>query len=228
MERLFRKVYDIWKKDNFLEKQGVHPSEEVFALFIDKKLSLHDKKSFMEHVIFCRECKSKLIAIAKALPNKAKFSENLLSQIKKTINESLGELVDISLRFKKGIFEVINSNLEYVLGNKQSDFIVLRNKDKQLKDYIIFYKKISSINIKVRIEHKKDQFFSALIEFTNVKSKKISDDLRVGLFLNSKELESYVVKDGKAYFDNLEIKQYRIKIMKLNQEFGSIGLSFHN
>lgn len=227
MEKIVNKVYKIWKKDIQSENNN-HPSDEIFAAFIEKKLSLFNKKKFMHHIVFCQECKSKLVSIVKVSPDHVKLSDKTLTQIKKVLSDKLEELVNISIRFRNEIFEVINSNFEYVLGHQQNANLVLRGKDKAVKDYMIFYKKISNITVKVKVEHQKEEIFNAQVELSSVKNKETLDKVRVSLFLSNKELESYVLSNNRVCFDALSINKYKIKIMKANKDFTCINLDINN
>ena len=225
LEGLIRLVYKRWKKCH-LKTEGLHPDAEVIVSFLEGKLSLQEAQEVKLHLTRCEDC-AEIVAL------------NLTSQ-EAPVNDVPRELVDfakdklgvsnappleIILKLKEKALEVISATGEILLGQEMVPAAVLRSRNiNEFKDEVVILKDFKDIRVQIRIENKSGKYFNLNIQAKSKQNKEMVKDLRVTLFKEDIELESYLNDSGVVIFEHVLLGKYKVELADLEENLASVIL----
>lgn len=240
LEGLIRLVYKGWKKRH-LKAQEAHPDEEAIASFLEGKLSLKESEALKLHLMHCESCAEAVglsLTSGDAPDNgiplklinftKEKFGLKdapALDPFLKGIERSTPPVLEILLRLKEKALEVISANGDILLGQELAPAAVWRSRNRsEFKDEVVILKDFKDIRVQIRIENKAGKYFNVNIQVTNKETKVLIKDLRVTLFKEDTELESYLNDLGEVTFEHVLLGKYKIEVADLGGNLASVLL----
>ncbi len=225
LEGLIRLVYRGWKKRH-LEVQEAHPDEEAIASFLEGKLSLKESEAFKSHLMHCESCAE---AVGLSLTSGGAPDNGIPLKLINFTKEKFGlkdaPALEIALRIKEKMLEIISASGDILLGQELVPAAVLRSRNRsEFKDEVVILKDFNDIRVQVKIENKAGKYFNVNIQAKHKQSKALIKDLRVTLFKEAVELESYLDDSGVVTFEHVFLGKYKIELADLENNLASILL----
>jgi hypothetical protein len=226
IEEFIKAVYQNWRSHQPQPKDG-HPDEETLACFLEGRLSEEDAEILKAHLINCPNC-SEAFALnlkADALEDKP-LPQELLTRLKNLLPaQDKASLLEIALQFKDKAIEIINTTGAVLFGQELVPAAVLRSrKIKEFKDEVIILKDFKDITVEIRVENKSGRAFDLRLSVKQKQSQKPLKDLRVTLFKEDLELESYLADSGSVAFEHVLLGKYKIEINSLEAKVAVVIL----
>ncbi|MBN2831632.1 MAG: zf-HC2 domain-containing protein [Candidatus Omnitrophica bacterium] len=225
LEGLIRLAYRGWKRRQ-LKKPKIHPDEEEIASFLEGKLPLERKEEIKEHLILCEDCAESVslgLTAKDALENKV--PKALVDSVEKKLGIKSFVDLEIILKLKEKMLEVLKAGGEILVGQELVPAAVLRSRNiGEFKDEVIILKDFRDIRLEVRVENKAGKYFNVDIQAKDKQSKRVIKDLRVTLFKEDVELESYLNDSGSVIFEHVLLGKYRIEIADQEGNLASVLL----
>ena len=191
-----------------------HPDEEKLSCFLEGKLDPDEMKSVQEHLVECELC-SRYLSVE--LKTEAHLSldvpENLLEKVRKMVQENIRvNLLEVALLLKEGIFKIIHTTGDVLLGQELVPAPVLRSREiSEFKGEVSIIKDLRQIRILVKVRQKSGSAFDLLLEAKDRRNSGKRKNLRVSLFKEGLELESYFNNSGIFLFENLSPGDYLVE-----------------
>ncbi|MFA4989145.1 MAG: zf-HC2 domain-containing protein [Candidatus Omnitrophota bacterium] len=226
MEKLIRTVYNSWKKGQFKET-AVHPDEETLACFLDGTLSEQENERLRAHLAVCNNC-SQACALnlgAEAAELKEVPGE-LLDKVKSSLSlKNRLSALEIFLRVKENILEIIKVNGDILLGQELVPAALLRSRDiKDFKDEVVILKDFQDVRVEIKIENKAGKYFNLFLQAKHKFAPHLLKDLRVTLIKDDLELESYLSETGSVNFEHVLLGKYRLELNSPGNRLAAIIL----
>ena len=224
LEELIRLVYRRWKKRH-LNEEGIHPDAERVVSFLESKLSLEEAEEVKAHLIHCEDC-AEVVGLNLT---SGVSDDNLPAGLVNLAREKLGvkdiSVLEVILRLKDKVLEVISSNGEILLGQEMVPAAVLRSRNiNEFKDEVVILKDFEDIRVQIKIENKSGKYFNLNIQAKSKQSKEVIKDLRVTLFKGDIELESYLNDFGSVVFEHVLLGKYKVELADLDSNLASVLL----
>jgi hypothetical protein len=214
LDKLIRIVFEKWKA-KLPPAQGAHPDEQDFASFVENRLLLKEAARIKSHVLACARCAEVLSAALKLkqlqeIEPPSNLLESSLELVKK---EAASRILEIFLRVKEKLLEIINTTGDVLVGQELIPAAVLRSrKIRDFKDEITILKDFGNIRIEAKIENKTGGNFSLQVVIKEKPTQVLIKDLRVSLIKGDVELESYLADSGKVVFEHVLLGKYTVEI----------------
>lgn len=225
-EKIARIIYRE-RKSALPEVGQNHPSEEELACFLEDKLPVKDKDIVCKHLLSCKVCMERVSIQLKLQPQASlDVPKALLDKIKRLVNAKVGEdLLVIFLQLRDKALEIIQSSGDILLGQERVSALVLRSrKINEFKEEVSVVKDFSRVRILAKIQNKSAKSFNLTITVTDKFSKKGNRELRVTLFKDALELESYLPDSGSSFFENIAPGDYSVEVSRQGQREAVIDL----
>ncbi|MCX5705417.1 MAG: hypothetical protein NTZ92_05120 [Candidatus Omnitrophica bacterium] len=225
LENTIKALYKSWKR-GLPHATGNHPSEETMACFLESRLSTQESEEVQAHLVNCRDC-SRAFALALGLkPEEQNVPEELLSRVRNLINpENKDRFLEIILRAKEQIFEVLHTTGDIIVGQELVPAAVLRSrKIKDFKDEIRVLKDFPDMRVEVKLVNKGANVFDAEISVKDRLTQKSLKDVRISLCREDVELESFLAGTGLVTFEHVALGIYRIEIATIDQKSATVRL----
>lgn len=208
--RLIKEIYKGWKKEQAV---AGHLDEEDMVCFIQNLASDEEKKRIMGHIGACRDCADALALCLKAenaplVPVPPELIERLVAG-----DELAGRQWQIKLRLGEKIIEIINTAGDVLVGQELVPMPVLRSRSiKEFKDEVMIFKEFKDIRVEARIVNKQGKSFDLTISGKNKQNNQPIRDLRVSLFRDDLELESYLADAAGVTFEHIALGKYTVEL----------------
>ncbi|MDD5255353.1 MAG: hypothetical protein PHR11_04805, partial [Candidatus Omnitrophica bacterium] len=152
--------------------------------------------------------------------------QELLARLKSALEEEAHALLlEVALRVRDNIIEVLNAGGDILVGQELMPAPVLRSrKITEFKDEIFIFRDFKDIRVEAKIENKRGGYFSLCVTVKDKKTQQTLKDVRVALLKGDTELESYVCEKGAAVFENVELGSYRVEICGRGEQLAAIAL----
>ncbi len=121
-------------------------------------------------------------------------------------------ILEVILRLKENMLEVINSNGDILVGQELVPAPVRSRKIKDFKDEVTVLKDFKHVQVEVRLENKGGKYFNLMIQVKKKHSQGLLKDLRVTLIKDGLELESYISDTGSVNFEHILLGRYSLEI----------------
>jgi hypothetical protein len=89
---------------------------------------------------------------------------------------------------------------------------------------VVILKDFEDIRVEIKIENKSGKYFNLNIQAKSKQSKELIKDLRVTLFKEDIELESYLNDSGSVIFEHVLLGKYKIELAGLEGNLASVLL----
>jgi len=230
LEELVKVVYKKYKAHLPLAGNA-HPDEESMACFLQGSLSQKEASSLKRHLTACEVC-AEIFSAAHLKLEAAKeleVPEGLILRVKKmAMGENKEPVLEILLKLKAGVFELIKTSGDVLVGQELVPAPILRSrKIKDFKDEITILKDFEKIRVELRLENKGLAMFAVHVLVKEKKSARPVKDLRVTLLRQDLELESYITDSGRVIFDNVQLGKYTVEILNIENKFAAILLDIN-
>jgi len=226
LERLIKAVYRKWRSGR-AQPGGGHPDEESLACFLENRLPLEEQERIKAHLINCDSC-SQAVAVGLGLgplQDKDVPAEVLLRLRDLGKAEDKSFCLEISLKLKEKFLEVLSTTGDVLVGQEFVPAPVLRSREiKDFKDEVVILKDFADIRVEAKIENKSGRAFNLSITARHRTSQRLVKDLRVTLFKDDLELESYISISGSVVFEQVLLGKYKVQISSPEERLASIVL----
>lgn len=214
IEGLVKAVYKSWKK-RLPKAQGMHLDEESFACFLEGRLSAEEKERINTHLISCDDCLEIFsLSINAQDANMQEVPGELLDKVRVII--SLKEkmtVLEVILRLKENMLEVINSNGDILVGRELVSAPALRSRNiRDFKDEVTVLKDFKDVRVEVRLENKGGKYFNLMLQVKKKHRQGLLKDLRVTLIKDDLELESCISDTGSVNFEHILLGKYSLEV----------------
>lgn len=227
LERLIRALYKK-RASRIGQSFQKHPDEEVFACYCDGKLSNDEARLFKQHLLVCNTCSLKLglsIGAGEAREESA-VPQAALSRARALLDEGQKNLLlEVVLKVKEKMLEIISTTGEVLVGQELVAAPLLRSRNiKDFKDEVTIFKDFKDIVVELKIENKGASYFDMTVVAKKKDDHKVIKDLRVTLFKEAKELESYIASTGLVTFEHVLLGKYRVEVSDISSKRAYIAL----
>jgi len=222
-------------------------TDEAFSLYLENLLNEREKEDIEEHLIVCKACRQKSIALHKFKEEIQK--EDLLTapmrateKAKQLVMEPVTHnLVEVVLEFARdtvriikntgSIFQPIEASLnmslelarerKYVYHQQRHEIIPVEGAAWAEAAY--FVNEFDGLLVAITIEKVTESECEMKIRTADSSGLPI-DGIRLNLILGEKELASYLTREGYAIFKNLSFNEYSLVIVRNQETVGMINL----
>jgi len=226
IEDFIKKVYMGWKKSKSLSESS-HLDEEKIACFLEQKLSDKDSQEVKSHILHCPDCSYKLAINLKA-DNLSDINvpQKLVESVKKKVLlDGQADLLEVFIRLKEKMLEVIKSSGDILVGQELIPAPLLRSRNiKEFKDEVTILKDFKQLLVEVRVLNKTKDYFDCMVRIRNKLNQVSVKDIRVTLFVDDLELESYAADLGIVAFEHVKLGKYRLEIANPEKKLANIVL----
>lgn len=227
MDNLIKMAYRKWKGASVKILQD-HPQEETIVAFLNGRLSQIDAKRLEDHLIGCQSCVEAVevqIKLSRGTDLVNFVPEELKSWAKNLVMAQNNAVLEIILKLKGKVWEVLSTNGDILLGQELVPALVLRSRKKEnFKDEVTILKDFKDIRVEIKIENRADGIFDLIVMARDKHTQRAIKDLRFSLIRNELELESYFADSGKITFEHVLLGRYTVEISNLNDKLASILL----
>jgi len=228
LEPLIKFVYRRRKKH--AEVKGGHPDEEDLACFLEGSLGEQEKELLKEHLVACQACSEVLALSLNAQAAEAvEMPKDLLLDTQKLLDlKGKSQALEIILRLKDNVFEIINATGDILLGQELIPAPVLRSRNiKDFEKEVTIFKDFKSISLQLKVEKKKREYFNLLVKFLRKQGSASLKELRVTLTRDGLELESYLSESGSVVFENVPLGKYILEVASAEEKLASVLLEIN-
>lgn len=225
LEGIIKLVYRRWKKRH-LKAGEVHPDEEVVVSFLEGKLPLEESVELKAHLTHCESCAEAVgLNLTSSLAPDDDLPTGLINFSREKMGVKDAPALEIVLRLKEKVLEVVSATGEILLGQEMIPAAVLRSRNiNEFKDEVVILKDFKDIRVQIRIENKSGKYFNLNIQAKSKQSKELIKDLRVTLFKEDIELESYLNDSGSVIFEHVLLGKYKVELTDLEDNLASVLL----
>ncbi|TRZ95218.1 hypothetical protein D4R78_04310 [bacterium] len=225
MDNLIKMLYREWK-NAFSQTSIDHPQDETIVAFLNGSLPEADAERLKGHLIGCRSC-AEAVEVQLRLSRETDLikpvPEELKSWAKNLVAAQNNTALEIVLKLKGKIWEVLGTNGDILLGQELVPALVLRSRKREnFKDEVTILKDFKDIRVEIKIENSSEGIFDLIVMARDKHTQRSIKDLRFSLIKDELELESYSADSGKIIFEHVLLGSYRVDITNLNDKLASI------
>ncbi|MDI6758481.1 MAG: hypothetical protein QMD94_02235 [Candidatus Omnitrophota bacterium] len=227
-EGLIKRVYKRWKCLQ-PKPETSHLDEEALVCFLEDRLTFQESDEIKKHLINCDDC-CELVRLSLetgSVEASLDLPEGLLNAIRGLILEkdNIDSVLEIFLRLREKAFEIINTTGAVILGQELVPASVLRSRGlRDFKDEVVILKDFKDIRLEVKIENKQSNEFNLIINAKCKKTQKSIKAMRVSLFKDDLELESYLTDFGQVSFEHVLLGKYKVVISDIETKLAAVLL----
>jgi len=233
-EELFKRIagmtYRGWKGKHHKPHRR-HPNEETVACLVEGRLPEKEQKAVLSHIVTCIRCSEAVDLYFKTDQSQPlEVPQELLMRLKAALEqEARSLLLEIALRIKENMIEVLESGGDILVGQELMPAPVLRSrKITEFRDEIFIFRDFKDIRAEIKIENKLGGFFSMCVTAKDKKTQQVLKDIRITLLKEEDELESYLCERGAAVFEHVALGTYRIEICGKDAKLAAISLDIRS
>ncbi|MBL7071400.1 MAG: hypothetical protein ISS26_04435 [Candidatus Omnitrophica bacterium] len=223
-EKLMKKSLDILKVRKPARDAGRCPSEEDIASLIAGRLRKSERENVLDHVLSCDVCDDNLknyfqLATYTASEGTEKVPEWLVAKVKRFVPEFVDEgTLEAVIEFGRDFTRVIRTTgmiLTDLTGRRAVPAGAFRDVGDKMQEKSVTISKVAdNFILDIKIERVKQDLANVIVFLKDKKSKKPSSGERVSLVFEGRELGSSLTVDGKVEFENIELKDYNINLIR--------------
>lgn len=229
IERLITMVYKQWRFEQ-PKGNGLHPDEETLSCFVEGRLSPHESEQIKTHLFGCDTC-VQILAIQAKLGEiqELKVPEELLHQVKNLVQEKDKQFViEMMIRLKDNLLKLLSTTGDVLIGQELVPSPILRSRQlKDFKDELVILKDVKNIRLELKLENKQGKAFNLIVRVREKDTQKEIRDLRITLFRDNLELESYHSDSGRVVFENALLGRYVVEISAMEDKLASVLLDIN-
>lgn len=207
-------VYKQWKSEQPKDNR-LHPDEEALSCFLEEKLSPQESEQIKMHLLGCDLC-AQILAMQVRLGEVQELDvpEELLHQVKNLVQEKDKQFaLKIVFSLKDNLLKLLSTTGDVLIGQELVPSPILRSRQiKDFKDEMVILKNVKNIRLELKIENKQGKAFNLIIQVRDKDTQKEIRDLRITLFKDTLELESYQSDSGRVIFEDVLLGRYIVEI----------------
>jgi len=220
-------IRQLIKREYRKRPKGPCPDEEALAGFIAGGLSEPYAEKILSHVARCTSC-AETAALVRTLEGEQEKEESALVphgliEKAKGLDPANKGVMDVVIRFAKGVAEVIRAGTD-VKGGRIPALEAVRGEDKVVSEnLVILTKPFPPFLAEVEVERTRPELAEITVRLTDGQGSH-PPGVRVSVFEDEVEIESNLLSEGAAVFENLKFGQYRLEITRRGEPVGRIAL----
>jgi hypothetical protein len=204
-------------------------SEERLAAFAEDRMTESEKDLALGHLSRCPVCLETARIVRGLLNETAREQEARVPVAALTramkLDPAAKSMIEVVIRFVKGAAEVVRMSADVMSGLAPAVEAV-RGEGRVVSDTLVtFTKSFPPYLAEVDVEKTRSDLGEITLRFTDEHTRRPAENLRVSLFESDRELESAMIAEGLAVFENLKFGQYRLEITKVGEPVGRITLA---
>ncbi|MFC1657881.1 hypothetical protein ACFL1D_00695 [Candidatus Omnitrophota bacterium] len=225
IKEVIRMVYGFYRKRQD-RGDSPCPDEEMLACFSEGKLSKSESKEIQGHLLSCSRCAEVVSLLYHRLGEEKTVPEFLIQNAKGLLaGSSPPNILKVILALKEKAIQILKTSGDIILDNEIMPLPVLRSR--KISDFtedVKLIKKSGDLEISMLIQKQDKDRVRLNLNLLDKASLLPAEGLRLTLFRNGEETESYEAVFGKAMFDNLGIGRYVIEISRQQDKLGTVDL----
>ncbi|MDP8259644.1 MAG: hypothetical protein P9L96_01360 [Candidatus Gygaella obscura] len=212
------------------KKKNKCPDVEMIACYVDGILLDSQKDLIESHAKECKHCKEEIecqISIAgQQKQEDLSFAPKYVTErAKSLVDERFGvNVLELVVKFTDKAIEIVRSSGEVLFGGQLQPAYALRGEESTDRSTQSIIKIFNDIKVEVEIVRQEDEFNKIILQIKNNQTATPIDDSRVTLIEKDIEVESYIIRNGKAIFENVKPGRYAIQISDVDKPIGIIML----
>ncbi|MCM8791964.1 MAG: hypothetical protein NC826_02295 [Candidatus Omnitrophica bacterium] len=218
-------VYRYFKRKQRREAPSC-PDEEMLASFLEGRVSEEESKKLQQHLLSCYRC-AELLKLSSLKGDALEVPAYLLEKAKALARgfPAIPLWIEALIMLKEKSIKIVKTSADILLGNEIIPLPVLRSrKIEELPQQLSLIKDAGDIRISIEINRIKKTAVKITVLISEIKDLKPLEDVRIGLFKNEIERESYSARQGKVVFEEVELGSYLIKVSRSLKDIGMIKL----
>jgi len=206
-------------------------TEESMACFFDGKLLGEELNMFNEHILSCKKCAMTLkhnITISRTMKEEVSVPPHLEKLAKSLVSEEAGlNIFDLVINFTNESIELIRTTGNVLMGPELVPAHAFRSsgENDKLSNEIKITKALSDVIAEIGIEKQRLDLANIVVRLTEKETNKKAKEIRVSLIKDDRELQSYLVENGKVKFEEVKASDYKIYLTKDEKKIGLITIT---
>lgn len=225
-ERIASMVYKNWKRKFMQKKKTTCPDEEVLACFKEGLLNKKAQDKVKLHLLGCKRCSEHVFLDSCIQATDMPVPQELLQSAKDLVRpyDTQSSFVVISL--KERFIDLVRASADFLQARAPDLYPVsLRGtRNKKIPDQVQLIKYLGRVKVTLRIERQENNRVGVTVRLTEKRKDTPLEQLRVSLWKDGEEMESYVTKKGEARFLGLCLGRYNVEISDIKSSLGLILL----
>lgn len=224
-EEVIKMIYRLYRKRHN-QTASFCPDEETLACFCEGKLSKTESKRVQEHLPACNRCADVIALFYQKLEQDIEVPEFLIQRAKSLLKQTpLSNIFEVVLALKEKAMQILGTTGDVIVDNEIIPLPVLRSRQiSEFAEEIKLIKELENTKITIHIQKKDKDKIRINLGFVDKTNLRPLTDLRLALFKDESELESYEVTTGSAVFDEVGFGRYDIQINRKDEKLGVIRL----
>lgn len=224
-ERIIKKIYHSYRRTHS-QKCTSCPDQEALACFLEGKSSKPEAEAMQEHIISCNNCSEITSLFYQKVKDKKQVPELMIEKVKALLGEGgATNVIEIILALKGKALQIIKTSCDIILENEIMPLPILRSRSiSELFEEIILIKELENIKITIEFHKREEDKVRLMLRFIDKIGNKNVTDLRVALFKDNKELESYDAASAEVIFEKVSFGRYSVQISRKENKLGVINL----
>lgn len=216
------------KRRSVKRPRGNCPAEEALAAFVEDKMAPDGQEKVMGHIARCQSCLNS-VTILRAVLDEAEQEKAVripLSSLEaaKRLDPASKSIMEVVIRFVKGAAEVVKMSGDAV-GGLVPAVESVRGEGRVVSETLVTFKKeFAPYLAEIDVEKVRSDQGEVTVKLIEKEKNRPARGLRVSLFEKGSELESAMLEDGAAVFENIAFGRYRLEITKVGEPVGKITL----
>lgn len=229
-DKRIKAIWDRMKKEGAVSGGGTCLDDKQLLYYVDGVLNESEKARVEQHLLSCDECLHLIVSYEKLRHEPLEAAPDVLREWNKKImnmlpgKESAEGVFDIVIRVAKEALEIIRNpgNLTVIQGPIP---VSVRGVSGVVPDnFITVSKTFSDIRSEVEIERTGGAHINIRVVVTNTFSGMPVQGLRISVFDLFSEKASYISENGEAYFTEMRLDKYTIRLMRKGKKVGQVSL----
>jgi hypothetical protein len=209
--------------------QTACPDEETLASFVEGRLEKGLEKEIREHLLSCDSCLELAVSLAPQF-EEAQIASRVqvpLKSLRRVLRldpawEGAWELV---IRFARGLVQALRTSGDISIASPVPAEAFRGGKQVISENLVAFRREFPPYLAEIEVEKIRDDQGEITVSVNEKETGKPAQGLRVSLFDPDRELESYVLDQGQAVFENVRFGKYLIHLTQKGKQIGKISLN---
>jgi len=134
-------------------------------------------------------------------------------------------ILDVVVAIRQEALALLRTTAKVMLDKEIVPLPVLRGRGiTEFKEELILVKDLAGVKITLYIEKKDKNKVRIKVILADRKNRRLLGDLRISLFRDNTELESYAVRSGMVIFEGLTLGIYTLEILRKGSSIGMIKI----
>ena len=222
------KIKKIMRKSGHRRPRGACPSDETLSAFVEDRLGPEAHEEILAHLSRCRACLES-VKIMRAIMGDSE-EESLIRVPGSALRRARGldpaskSIIEVVVHFVKGAAKVVKMSGDAV-GAMVPVMESVRGEGRVLSETLVsFTKEFAPYLAEVDVEKVRPESGEITVRLNDKDTEQAASGLRVSLYQQEQELESLMLREGVAVFENLSFGRYTMEITKVGEPLGRITL----